>query len=906
MISGQLNSNGAAPIPAGEPVDVTLNGVSQKATLNSSDDFSTTFTTATLAASSSAYTISYSYAGDANFPSASAESSLTVNPTTLTITASNQIKTYGFGGSSSALGTTAFASSGLQNSDTIASVTLTTSDGTSTSSNYKVTSSPATITPSAAVFSSGSSGNYSITYANAATGLTVNPAPLTVTGISGTNTLYDGSTSDPLTGTPSLSGKVAGDIVTLGGTGVGTLASANPGAEAVTVSGYTISGPDAGNYRFSQPTVASITVAPSATLGSYALHEPYTSGSDQDSVTADGAWTATANVSWLHTSSSGSGNGVATFTFDANPGRIRIGTLTIGGATLLVTQAAGSAIVTVTNGPTGIEPTTSWMAALPDSIPLTDISMPGTDNSASISVPTTDTSAQGPTMDDAFLGDSASTLVGQPNAQTYAAITAHFAATTAGLVALGTDNPAAAAAALAADIAALSADSAAGTPTDSASALGLAADSAAVLADIAGFAVKQGLPDAVADTASAVADTAAAGADTAAAAEFKTYANYIANNISTLAGGNPNNIAILTTLETDANAEFGAHTAAATTEGAAALADTAAATADGTEEADEAAEATDDAEEAEAVAQEPIDDAAEVAADATEVASTAAAATADTTAIALDATAAATVEIPFVDIGTAAAALTADGVAAAADVEETAATVADVAANAALAEDTTAIGTDAAEAATEAGEVEAAMAKATPLKKAQTAANAAASLAGFTASSADAVFTAELQSVYSMEQSLLTHSKTITEQLNAGVRSLDIRGTLVNDTINVNSGQYFTGLTLQDVLNECTAFLAANPSETIVMSLSSNENPQGPVNSSNSFNADLNTLLNSTDTAVTGNQTYNDFMYYSSSPTTTPDLGQVRGKIVIIPNSAMATHARRVGTGLGLAAARSG
>ena len=42
-----------------------------------------------------------------------------------------------------------------------------------------------------------------------------------------------------------------------------------------------------------------------------------------------------------------------------------------------------AAIVTTTNGPTGVAQPTAWMGQLADSIPLTDISMPGTVNSAS-------------------------------------------------------------------------------------------------------------------------------------------------------------------------------------------------------------------------------------------------------------------------------------------------------------------------------------------------------------------------------------------------------------------------------------------------------------------------------------------------------------------------------------------
>ena len=80
-------------------------------------------------------------------------------------------------------------------------------------------------------------------------------------------------------------------------------------------------------------------LTPSNSLGTYALLEGPASGTNSDIVVATGAWTATANASWLHTSASGSGNGLAVFTSDANPGGTRTGTLTISGQTLTVTQA---------------------------------------------------------------------------------------------------------------------------------------------------------------------------------------------------------------------------------------------------------------------------------------------------------------------------------------------------------------------------------------------------------------------------------------------------------------------------------------------------------------------------------------------------------------------------------------
>src|SRR5262245_39010624 len=54
-------------------------------------------------------------------------------------------------------------------------------------------------------------------------------------------------------------------------------------------------------------------------------------GSDSILVSAGGAWTAVANDAWLHTSSTGSGNGLAVFSFDGNAGATRTGSITIAG-----------------------------------------------------------------------------------------------------------------------------------------------------------------------------------------------------------------------------------------------------------------------------------------------------------------------------------------------------------------------------------------------------------------------------------------------------------------------------------------------------------------------------------------------------------------------------------------------
>ena len=90
-------------------------------------------------------------------------------------------------------------------------MTLSTNATLSSSSHYNAGT--WTITPSAAIGSGLS--NYTITYANASTGLTVTQQGLSITGASAEpSKIYDGTTIDPLTGTATLSGQViSGDNV---------------------------------------------------------------------------------------------------------------------------------------------------------------------------------------------------------------------------------------------------------------------------------------------------------------------------------------------------------------------------------------------------------------------------------------------------------------------------------------------------------------------------------------------------------------------------------------------------------------------------------------------------------------------------------------------------------------------
>jgi hypothetical protein len=119
-------------------------------------------------------------------------------------------------------------------------------------------------------------GNYNLVMP---TGLTadITRANLVVSGVSAANKTYDGSTAATLTGTASVTG-LGADAVFVTGTGVGTFANKNAAAgKAVTVSGYTLGGSDAGNYSIVQPTglTADISRANLAVTGVSAADKTY-------------------------------------------------------------------------------------------------------------------------------------------------------------------------------------------------------------------------------------------------------------------------------------------------------------------------------------------------------------------------------------------------------------------------------------------------------------------------------------------------------------------------------------------------------------------------------------------------------------------------------------------------------
>ena len=200
------------------------------------------------------------------------EGTFAVAQAPLSITASDQTQTYGFGGTSGSLGTSSFTSTGLQNHETIGSVTLTTNAATSTSGHYETdaynSNNPWTISVSAATGGTFNPNNYTISYHDAPVGLTIHPAALTVTGVTANDKPYDATTAASLTFTnPQLVGTIYGnDDVSLDPSSYSaTFSQANAGQSLpVTVMGLGLMGNQASDYQLTQPAglTANINPAP--------------------------------------------------------------------------------------------------------------------------------------------------------------------------------------------------------------------------------------------------------------------------------------------------------------------------------------------------------------------------------------------------------------------------------------------------------------------------------------------------------------------------------------------------------------------------------------------------------------------------------------------------------------------
>ncbi len=105
----------------------------------------------------------------------------------------------------------------------------------------------------------------------------------------------------------------------------------------------------------------------------------------------------------------------------------------------------------------------------------------------------------------------------------------------------------------------------------------------------------------------------------------------------------------------------------------------------------------------------------------------------------------------------------------------------------------------------------------------------------------------------------------LADQLNGGIRFLDIRCRLIGNAFAIHHGSIYQNMNFDDVINACTAFLSSNPTETIVMSVKEE--------------------YNEASSTLTFEQTFDT--YTAKNPSLwvlgagIPNLGDVRGKIVL-------------------------
>ncbi|OLN97525.1 1-phosphatidylinositol phosphodiesterase 1 [Colletotrichum chlorophyti] len=119
----------------------------------------------------------------------------------------------------------------------------------------------------------------------------------------------------------------------------------------------------------------------------------------------------------------------------------------------------------------------------------------------------------------------------------------------------------------------------------------------------------------------------------------------------------------------------------------------------------------------------------------------------------------------------------------------------------------------------------------------------------------------------------------LSAQLDAGMRYLDIRGRLVNDTIDIYHASMFTGHSYTDVLLTVFDFLDRHPSETVVMRLKEEGRPLG--HNTMTFEDAFNFYLHNSTVTSPGAQAH----FHKHNPHGIyPTLGALRGKIFLLQN----------------------
>ena len=294
-ISFTRNGNNASisglSVSAGLPAGATANWSATTSTASGNTDPAPVTLTINTSATTPAGSLTFTVRSTS--PVLNKTGTLTVTAKALTVAANSTNKTYGTTQATPVSGSTAFTPTGLANSETIGSVTLTYAAGALTPTS--AVGSTSTITPSAATSGTFTASNYSITYSTGT--LTVVAAPLTITANSANKT-YGTTQSTPVTGSTAFgstglrNGETIGSVTLTYGAGALTTTAAVGSTSTITPSVATGGTFTASNYNITYNTGTLTVVAVAITITASNVNKTY--GTAISGGTGSSAYTITS------------------------------------------------------------------------------------------------------------------------------------------------------------------------------------------------------------------------------------------------------------------------------------------------------------------------------------------------------------------------------------------------------------------------------------------------------------------------------------------------------------------------------------------------------------------------------------------------------------------------------------
>jgi len=252
----------AAPNLAGYTYGLTgwLSGADQSAsivtgTLNGATNY-------TQGANVGSYAVNYSAGTLAEtlgygFTYANNSTGLTVNTRLLTVSLAGSVDRVYDGTNTATLASGNYTLGNIYNSE---SLSISNTSGTYSDKNVGTGKA---VTVNGLTLTGTTAGNYTLASSTVTGNVgNITKRDITVGGIGIAGKTYDGNDVAAITGTAALSNTILNDDILLGGTASAHFINANAGiSKSVTVGGYTVSGNDAGNYNFAQPTGLVATIA---------------------------------------------------------------------------------------------------------------------------------------------------------------------------------------------------------------------------------------------------------------------------------------------------------------------------------------------------------------------------------------------------------------------------------------------------------------------------------------------------------------------------------------------------------------------------------------------------------------------------------------------------------------------